>query len=891
MLGRICRILTGLVHRRAADRDLDDELQSTVGILEQEQIQRGTDPQDARRQAVLELGGVEQVREEVRATRTLAFVETIVADLRYGARVLRRNPGFATVAVLTIALGIGANTAIFSVVKSVLLDPLPFPEPERLVELGESRLAQGWARSGFSHANFWDVHDRNRSFEALGALSPSVLNLTDGEYPERLSAGAVSVGFFRALRVKPVVGRLLLPGDDEPGRDNQLVVLGHRLWSNRFGGDQTIVGRSLTLDGKRHTVIGVLPRGEPFLDEFQVFVPLVRRGDANRDSFELGVVGRLRSGVSVEAARADLKAISRQLAEQYPDADKGMGIVIGSSEEWVASDSLRRSLWLLMGAVGFLLLVACVNLASLLLAKSTGRARELAMRGALGAARGRLVRQVLTETVLICALGATVGLGLAALLMHLLRTVGVADIPRISEIGLDGWVLGFAMVAALVSGLLAGLVPAFKTSRADLMSAMRQGERGAAGHRQTSRVRGALVAAEVALSLALLVGAGLLARSFNEVLNAERGFQTDQRLVVEVNLPRSYDEPIAAGSSTATSGARPLTRGAQFITEFTSRMESIPQVVSAAAVNVRPLGGGDTGMGFGAAGRAAAAGETVPWASWRMVTRNYFRSMGIPLLRGRLFTEQDRIGNPWRVIVSQRLATLVWPGQDPVGRQLELWKGQNGRAAEVIGVVGDMRERQLTSDPTLAVYIPYYGADWSPVHFVVHTTAPPESIAATLRSTLASLEPNLPLYNIQTLSDIVDQSVASRRLTMLLLAAFAATALLLALAGVYGVLSHSVAARTSEIGVRLTLGASPLSVLRLVLGQGMRPVLIGVAVGLAAAFALSGLMTSLLFGVTAADIPTYVVVALGLTVAATLSCYLPARQALRVDVVTALRKE
>jgi putative ABC transport system permease protein len=891
MLGWVRRVLIGLVHRSAADRDLDDELQATVRVLEQERIRQGAAPHEARRQAVLELGGVEQVKEQVRATRALAFVDTVFADLRHGARMLRRSPGFAAVAVLTVALGIGANTAIFSVVESVLLEPLPFPEPERLVELGESRLAQGWARAGFSHPNFWDVHDRNHSFEALGALSPSALNLTEGEYPERLSAGAVSVGFLRALRVKPVLGRLFLPGDDQSGHDNQLVVLGHSLWTGRFGSDQTIVGRSLTLDGKRHTVIGVLPRGEPFLSDFQVFVPLVRRGDANRDSFELGVVGRLRPGLSVEGARADLETICRQLAEQYPDADKGMGIAIGTADAWVASDSLRRSLWLLMGAVGLLLLVACVNLASLLLAKSAGRARELAMRGALGAARGRLVRQVLTETVLVCALGAVVGLGLATLLMHLLRTAGISGIPRISEIGLDGQVLGFTMVAALVSGLLAGLVPAFKTSRADLVSAMRQGERGTAGHRQTSRVRSALVATEVALSLALLVGAGLLARSFNEVLRTERGFQTDRRLVVEVNLPRSYDEPIAAGTTTAMSGRGPLTRGAQFIAEFTSRMESIPQVVSAAAVNVRPLGGGDTGMGFGAAGGAGPAGEKVPWASWRMVTRDYFRTMGIPLLRGRLFTVHDRIGDPWRVIVSQRLANLVWPGQDPIGRHLDLWKGQNARPAEVIGVVGDMRERQLTSDPTLAVYIPYYGADWSPVHFVVHTTAPPEAFVTTLRSALASLDPNLPLYNIQTLSDLVDESVASRRLIMLLLAGFAVTALLLALAGVYGVLSHAVAARTSEIGVRLTLGASRSSVLRLVLMQGMRPVLAGVAVGLAAALALSGLMAGLLFGVTRADVPTYAVVAIGLTLAALLSCCIPVLQALRVNVVTALRQE
>ena len=799
---------------------------------------------------------------------------TLLQDVRYGVRSLATRPGFTAVAVLTLALGIGANTAIFSVVQSVLLAPLPFREPGRLVELWETRLDCGWNRASFTHANFWDVQARNRTFEGVGTMAWTSMNLTGFDYPEQLNAAEVSSGFFRVLGVTPVAGRTFLDEESEPGHDSHVVLVGHRLWVARFGADPALVGRTLTLDGAAYAVVGVLPAGTPWLDAADIFVPLVRRADADRGSFELAAIGRLKAGVSIDAARADLERVARELAAEYPDVDHGMGIDAGPASEWVASDRLRRALWVLMGAVGFLLLIACVNLTNLFLAKATGGAREHALRAALGASRARLVRQALAESSAVGLAGAGLGLALAAGGLRLLRAFDPGDIPRLAGVAIDWRVLAFTLAAALVTGAATGLVPALQAPYGDIVSALREGERGVAGHRRQRRLRSVLVAAEVALSLMLLVGAGLLVRSFAAVVGGDRGFQTDRRLVAAVNLPASYDGP----------------RAKQLLVDLLARVEASPQVVSAGAVSTRPLVGGSTGLGFAAVGAPDVAGQAVPWASWRLVTRDYFETMGIPLLRGRTFTEQDEVGKPWRVIVSRRVADMLWPGQDPIGRQIVLWKGQEDRVAEVVGLVGDLRERGLDSDPTRAVYLPYYGAARSPVQIVVHTAGAPAAAVPLLRSMLAVLDPSLPLSNVATLDRVVSVSVASRRFVMLLLVVFAAVALLLALAGVYGVLAYSVSRRTAEIGVRVALGASPRRVLWLIVRQGMRPVAAGVGAGLAGAVALSQLMANLLFGVTPEDPLTYAGVAAALTLAAVLSCYLPARQALAVDPVAALKQ-
>ncbi len=803
------------------------------------------------------------------------MMETLWQDLRFGLRSLIRHPGFALVAILTLGLGIGANATIFSVIDAVLLRPLPFKEPKRLVSLWESRLDRGWAQTSFTHAAFWDLQDRARTFDGIAAMGYGTINLTGSDYPERLLLSRISANFFQVLGVDPVLGRLFAPGEDAAGTDSRIALVSHRFWTSRFGRDTSLVGRTLTLDGEGYLVVGVLPRSEPWLDEADVFLPLVRRPDPQRSSFELSVIGRMKRSVTIEAARAEVDMIARQLAERFPVEAKGMGIAVGPSEGWVASDSLRRALWVLMGAVGFLLLIACVNLANLFLSRGTGQSRERALRAALGASRGRIARQVLTESLLVSATGAVAGLLMATGVLQVLRALAPTGIPRLDSTGVNPAVLGFTALATVITSLLAGLAPAFQAGRANLVDTLRSTERGVTGHHFLGRLHGLLVAVEVAASLALLIGAGLLLRSFGRVLTSDRGFDTADRVLAEVAFPDSY------------SGERL----SQAIAHLRLRLESEPRVTSVAALSHRPLRGTAVGMGYGAADKPSPGNSEVPWASWRIITGGYLKAMGIPLLRGRDFTPQDIIAKPWRVIVSRRLAEQQWPGDDPVGRTLVLWKGQGDYPAEVIGVAGDTREWGLALDPALTVYLPYYSAAASPVNFVVHSTASAATITSLVRAALAELDSSLPISQVQTMEEIVNESVASRRFIMLLLASFAGVALVLALAGVYGVLSYAVSRRTSEIGVRLALGARQAQVLRLIVAQGMRPVLLGLVTGTAAALGLTRLMASLLFGVGTTDPVTFAGVGMVLAGAAVAACWIPAVQAARLDVVTALRQE
>ena len=802
---------------------------------------------------------------------------TLLADLRYGARAMVRNPAFTAIAVLTLALGIGANAAIFSVVRTVLLRPLPFPEPDRLVQVWETRRDQGWEQASFTHANFWDVRDMNKAFSAMGAITWGSISMAGKDNPELLGVAYVTTGFLRALGVTPVAGRTFADDEDRVGADSRIVILSHRLWTTQFAADRSVVGRTTTLGGQSYRVIGVLPPGTPWLDAGDLFMPLVRGPNEDRGSFELTTIARLASGVTIEAARTDLNRIAGQITSQYPEA-KGMGIRIEPSERWVASDSLRRALWVLMSAVGFLLLIACVNLANMLLARSTGRIRERAMRSALGATRARVVQTAVAESLLLGAFGAAIGLAMAFGIVRLLRAFDPGDIPRLADVSIDGAVLAVTLGAALVTSIVTGLAPALRTPYHDITAALREGERSVVGNRRTVGLRGALVSVEVALSLMLLVGAGLLVRSFGAILDVDRGFQTENRVLFNVTLPNPQNEA-------------DVQRVSALRTQLKTRIEALPQVKNVAAVSMELLGGTGTGMGIAAPDKPAPPTDAVPWAGWRMITRDYFKTIGVPIVAGRDFNDQDVLGNPWRVIVSKRIADQFWSGENAVGRQIILWKGQGQSVAEIIGVAGDMRDWDLAERPSLAVYMPYNGGGRNPATFVVHTTAAPTAIIPIVRSLLAELAPTSPVSNVRTLDELVGESVSTRRFTMLLLAALAAVALLLALGGVYGVLSYSVSRRRTEIGMRMALGASRSSVLRLVISQGMRPVILGLVVGLTGAVALSRYIASLLFGVTRLDAPTYAAVALLLTVAAVLACYLPARDAMKVDVLTALREE
>ena len=803
-------------------------------------------------------------------------MQSIISDLRYSARALRNSPGFTVVALLTLALGIGANASIFSVARAVLLKPLPFPAPERLVQVWESRLDRGWTNSSFTHANFWDVRDMNRSLSAVGAMGWSTANLTGSGSPARLSAGEVTAGFFRALGVTPIVGRIFAEGEDALGADAGVAMLSHALWMSHFGSDRTIVGKSIVLDGQPRTVIGVLPPGTPWLDAAEVFVPLARTAKLDRGSFELTVIGRLAPGKTIDAARVELNGLAARLAAQYPEA-KGMGVTLGSSSEWLADATLRRAIWTLFGAVEFFLLIACVNLANLTLARATGRARERAVRAALGASRARIARLALAESVILGVLGGAAGLAVAFGVVRVIRSLDPGSIPRLAEATVDGWVLVVALVSALATAVISGLVPALRTPHGDVVSALKEGERGVAGARRSGRMRATLVSVEVALSLVLLVGAGLLVRSFAQVLVVDRGFHTEHRMIVTVGLPEPKTRADADRSSAV-------------VADYLARIRALPQVSSAAIVSMRPLRGEGTGMGFARSDKATPKGDAVPWASWRRVTPDYFKTMGVPILRGRDFTAQEEIAKPWRAIVSQRIADELWPGESAIGRSINLWQGQGDTKAEVIGVVANMRDHGLERGPTYAVYLPFAGG-LPPVNIIVNSIAPLPTLVPRLRTMLAEVDPTLPLANPRTMDELIGRDVASRRFTMMLLSTLAGVALVLVLAGIYGMLSYDVSRRRSEIGIRLALGASHANVLGLVVSRGMRPVAVGLVVGAVGAAALSRFMTSLLFGVTPADLPTFVAGAVLLAIAAAVSCYVPARGALGVDVVAALREE
>jgi len=795
-------------------------------------------------------------------------------DFRQAIRNMRKNLGSTLLAVLMLAVGIGATSAIFSVFYSVLIEPLPFPESSRLVQLWESRVKNQWNQATFTEANFWDIQERNRTFEGIACFHTWSANLTGSGDPEQVEGGMISAGFFHVLGANPVAGRDFLPEEDQAGHDNNVVLLRNKFWKTHFNGDPQVIGKSLRLNNKSYQIVGVLPPGEPWLDAADVFIPFVRRANPNRGSFEFQVIGRLAKGVSFQTAEADLNTIAKSLAQQYPKDDDGMGVTLSTSAEWLADKDLRTKLWVLMSAVAFLLLIACVNLANLLLAKATGRTREIAVRAALGASRVRIVRMVLTESLVLGLTGAIFGIVLAALAVAAIKAADPGGIPRIAELGINPWVLAFSLCAAILTGVLSGLVPAFQAPYKNLVVGLREGERSQAGSRAQKRVRAVLVGAEVALSLMLLVGAGLLIRSFDRMLRVDRGFQSENRLLVAVNIPGSYKE-----------------RSDDIINRFLDRVSSAPGVQSVAAMGSRPIVGWDPGMGIVSSEKPDGDNGKFPWAGWRIVSGDYFRTMGIPMLKGRTFNQHDQIGKPWRIIISKRLADTLWPGEDPVGHQALLWKGQSNDPAEVIGVVANQRERGLDADPTLTVYMPSYGSGPGPVQFAVHTAGNSTALTPSLRSMLKEIDPNLPLYNVQTMDEIVSRSVAPRRFNMLLLTIFAGVALLLALVGVYGVLAYSIGQRTAEIGLRVALGATPRKVLALIIGQGMRPILIGIGVGLLGALALSHFVSSLLFNVKPMDPLTYVVVALLVAAAALLSCYVPALRALRIDPVAALRQE
>jgi putative ABC transport system permease protein len=788
---------------------------------------------------------------------------------------LLKRPGFTLVAVATLALGVGATSALFSIVNSVLLRPLPYKDSDRLVQVWETNLKRGWTRDTISPLNFEDWQAQNHSFEAVSAYEYEGMVLSGGEVPERLVGALASSDFFRVLGVEPALGRSFLPGEDRPGAP-RVAVVSNRLWQRRLGGGTDAVGRPLTLNGEVYTVVGVMPPGFEFPSRgVDLWVPSLDLGRPRSDHF-MFAVARLKPSITVETAQADIDGVARRLAEQYPETNGNAGVaLIPLHEETVGK--ARRPLLLMLGAVALLLLIACVNVANLLLARASGRQKEIALRSALGASRWRVVRQLLTESVLLGVLGGGFGALLSVWVVGLLVTSSGGGIPRSQEVAIDARALAFTLAASVLTGLLFGLAPALNFSSQDLNRTLKEGARGVAGGRRQSRVQGALVVSEIALALVLLAGAGLLARSYARLSRVDPGFDADGALTARVSLSEvKY---------------RDKDRQARFFAQVLERVRALPGVRHAGAVSDLPFSGSRTGQSFDIEGHPPGPDELTPSADYRKVSPDYFEAMGIVLLRGRDFTERDGESSTPVAVVNEAFARRFFDGEEVLGKRLLYPEGERRVSREIVGVVADLKHESLIGEGEPEVYVPFTQRPNSWMFLAVRGDGDLATLAGSVRAAVREVDPGEPVYGVMTMRQRLDQSLAPQRFNTILLGAFAAAATLLAAVGVFGVLSFQVGARRHEIGIRMALGARSGDVLRLVIWRGLRLVLAGVAIGLAAALALTRVMASLLFGVSATDPATLATISLGLIAVVLVACYLPARRATKVDPITVLRCE
>jgi putative ABC transport system permease protein len=870
------------------DSELDAELHYHLEREVEQNLASGMTPEEARYAALRNFGGVEQAKEKCREARGVRLIEELWHDLRYGLRMLRKNPGFTLVAVLTLTLGIGANTAIFSVVNAVILRPLPYNQAERLVWVWGSNEQFGVKQGYLSAADIFDFQRQSTQLESVAAWTTLPINLVEESQSERLEGILVSPNFFKTLGVRIGHGRDFEPGEAQEGR-NQVVIISDPLWHRRFGSDPGVIGRRLKLDrydANSFTVVGVAPPEVQFPLRTDVWMPDIdETSDGERGGHDLRAVARLRPGVTMEQAQAELNIIARRLEERYPTFNAGWRVTLTSVRD-VILGTPYKAMWVLLGAVGCVLLIACVNLANLQLARSAGRGKEIALRSALGAGRKRIIRQLLTESLLLAVIGGALGLLLAWWGVRWLSIIGPDSIPRLREVVIGGRVLAFTGVITLLTGVAFGLLPALQASRSDLNEALKEGSRGATASAGNRRIHGLLVISEVAITVLLLVGAGLLLKSFWLLRNVDPGFKADRVLTAGISLNREKFMPSDGRGSTGSTE-----RGAAFFRQIIERVSALPGVEAVGAISHLPFGGRGVNLGFTLQGHEVAASEDTTRAEVRVVSPGYFDAMAIPLIEGRAFTEQDSSSSPPVILVNQSFVRQFLSGATPLGRRLRVKLGK-GFEGEIVGVVGDVRHRGYDADPRPEVYVTYLqNTIWPVMNLVIRTKNEPGEMAAAVRREIEAVDSTQAIFNIRPLTDLLSDSIAERRFNLLLLIAFAAVALVTAAAGVYGVTAYMVTQRTHEIGIRMALGARRIDVLKLIIGQGTRLVMCGLAIGLVAAFIVARLLTSLFYGVSASDPATYIVVVLFLSAIALLACYIPASRATKVNPLTALRYE
>ena len=834
-------------------------------------------------------------------------MSSLLHDLRFGFRMMVRNPVFTLIAVVTLALGIGANTAIFSVVDAVLLRPLPYPEADRLVFLWSTMNSQGVPIAGSALPDYHAWRDQNRVFDGLAGFYYGDVTLsTSGGAPERIQGAYITANLFKVLQVSPALGRLFTPDEEQFGR-HHVVLLSDKLWQRRFGGDANILGRDIRLGGETYTVAGVMPRGMPFFDnlpEIDLWTPIAFAKDdsmATRNNHFINLVGRLKPDVTIAQAQSDVSTIARALEEVDPNNNKGLGALIVPLQEQIAGDS-RTALLVLLGAVSFVLLVACVNVANLLLARASVRSKELAIRASLGASRACIIRQIIVECLPLALIGGLCGVLLATWGIDLISSLLPASLPRANAIGVNARVLGFTFAVGLLTIVIFGLLPAFQAARTDLRESMSEGGGAGFGTRKQGRLRRVLIVAEVALALVLLVGSGLMLRTFIKLRQVDVGFSARNVITMRVPLPEAkYPFPL-----TANDPGEPA--GLAFSDQLLARLANLPGVQAATTASVFPLG---AGLGWGKlltiADRPAVSIDQVPAVSFALISNDYFRTFGIALRLGRPFDSEDKPDSQPVAIINETLAKRFFANQNPIGKTIWMGPPDNllspdaqtpeNRAPRrtIVGVVADVKGRSLNAESPSLVYAPLTQnrrEGWTNgLMLAVQTTTPPETLLRAIREQVRLLDPDLPITSVYTMDDLMNRSLSGARFSLSLLASFAVLGLLLAAIGIYGVMVTAVAQRRHEIGLRMALGAQRRDVLLLVIRQGMLPVLIGVVAGLAAAIGLTRLMSTLLFEVSATDPLTLAVITLLLTIVALLACYIPARRATKVDPLVALRYE